>query len=221
MKGTAKVFRFNPMMDKSPYYQEYEYDYRKGMTILDVLNMIRETADPTLSYSYCCRNGHCGLCGLMANGKEVLSCKQAAQPGVRIEPLRNIRVLKDLTIDRDEYERKRPQLRLFLQRQCEQFSEPEVINMEEFEDFKTASRCVECFLCVSVCPIYKKSPHLFAGPAAFVLEARHFFDPRDDLNRKIMVKSEGIDLCNDCGLCSKVCNHGTDPASLIKKMKGA
>lgn len=220
MQGTVKIHRFNPMTDKEPYYQTYTYDYQPGMTALDVLKLIRDTQEPSLAYDWCCRNGHCGLCGMTINGKPALACRQAATPDkLTIGPLRHIRVIKDLVIDRDEYERNRPQLRLFLERQCADIAEPELIDMDAFEKFKVASRCIECFCCVSACPVYGKSPHLFPGPAAFALLARHVFDPRDQLNRSLMVWSEGIGHCTECGLCSKACRLGADPAGLIKQMK--
>lgn len=37
------------------------------MTVLDVLNLIRDRLDPTLCYDCCRRNGHCGLCGVMVD----------------------------------------------------------------------------------------------------------------------------------------------------------
>jgi len=64
---------------------------------------------------------------------------------------------------------------------------------------KIASRCVECFCCLSVCPVYGESPHCFTGPAAFALAIKHLFDPRDELNRELLLKSEGIDLCKNAG----------------------
>lgn len=220
MHSTVKIRRFNPMTDKEPYYQTYTYDYQPGMNVLDVLNQIRDSQVTSLSYDRCCRNGHCGLCGMTINGKPTLACRHVIVPGkLTIEPLRRLRVLRDLSIDRDEYERNRPQLRLFLERLCVDVPEPEFIDMEAFEDFKVASRCIECFCCVSVCPVYAKSPHIFPGPAAFVLEARHAFDPRDQLNRPLIVVSEGIGHCMECGLCSKVCHLDADPAGIIKKMK--
>jgi succinate dehydrogenase/fumarate reductase iron-sulfur protein len=206
------------MTDTKPYFKEYRYDFTKGMSVLDVLNVIHITQDSTLSYSYCCRNRHCGLCGLLVNGSPVLACKCAAQEELVLEPLKNLPVLKDLAIDRDEYESLRPQLRLFSERRREAPEEPEPIDPQRFEYFKVASRCIECFCCVSICPVYTKSPHTFAGPAALVLEARHFFDPRDELNRALIVNSEGISNCTQCGLCSKICGLSADPAGAIRRM---
>lgn len=221
MKGRARIFRYNPLVDRTPYFQVFDYEYSPGMTVLDVLHLIREREDATLQYSYCCRNGHCGLCGVRVNGREVLSCKQAAEEFLEIAPLRNIRVMKDLVIDREEYERNRPRLRLFLERQCDaEPSEPERIDMEAFELFKTASRCIECLCCVSVCPAFMQKPHLFAGPMAFALLARHFFDPRDGMDRSLVAHDEGIGCCLDCSLCSAVCRQNVDPGRLIGLMKG-
>lgn len=219
MEGIAKVLRFNPKIDEKPYFQEYNYEYKKGMTVLDVLNYIYEELDKTISYSYCCRNGHCGICAIVVDGMPVLSCKKVAVPNMTIEPLKNISVTKDLTINRDEYEKKLPKLRLFLDRQCKAETEPEKIDMSNFDKFKIASRCIECLSCVSICPAYAKSPHLFLGPMAYVLEARHLYDPRDGLNREVLLKNQGIEHCIECGLCSKVCVHKVDPAQTIINIK--
>ena len=143
---------------------------------------------------------------------------------MKIEPLRNFQVLKDLIIDREEYEKRILKLRLFLERQYGKNGstikiQPEKIDMNNFEQFKVASRCVKCSACLSVCPIYSKNQHLFLGPMGYILEARHLFDSRDDLNREIILKTEGIELCTDCGLCSEVCVHKVNPAQIIKDIK--
>lgn len=219
MKAKIKILRYNPMIDEKPYYQEFEYEYMKGMTVLDVLNYIYENIDATLAYSYSCGNGHCGLCGMTVNGKAVLACKAQAPEDTLVEPLKNINVIKDLIVDRQEYERRLPKLRLFLEREDELKSEPEKIDMLAFDKFKIASRCVECLCCVSVCPVYKQNPHLFEGPMAYALEARHYYDPRDNLNRELLLKTQGIERCIECGLCSRVCMHKVDPAGIIKSIK--
>src|SRR5680860_329408 len=113
MNGIVNILRFNPKTDEKPYYQKYNYECKEGITVLDVLNYIYEEVDSSLSYSYCCRNGHCGVCTVTVNGKPVLSCKKLAVPEMTIEPLKNIRVIKDLVIDREEYEKRLPKLRLF------------------------------------------------------------------------------------------------------------
>ena len=41
MKGQARIFRYNPFLDREPYFEDFEYDYSSGMTVLDVLNQFR------------------------------------------------------------------------------------------------------------------------------------------------------------------------------------
>ena len=71
MKGRVKISRFNPHTDRAPYFQSFEFDYAPPMTVLDVLNQVRENFAPDLGYDGCCRNGHCGLCGVKINGRFV------------------------------------------------------------------------------------------------------------------------------------------------------
>ncbi|MGI6019955.1 MAG: succinate dehydrogenase/fumarate reductase iron-sulfur subunit [Lachnospiraceae bacterium] len=215
----AKVYisRFDPCKDKEPHIECYDFDLYQGMSVLDVLNYIREEVDSTLIYDHCCRNGHCGLCAVMVNKKAALSCRRGAEDNMVIEPLRNFPVLRDLMFDREYYEKRKPALRLFLERSTGDAKDPERIDMGLFEHFKEASRCIECYSCVAQCPVFEKNPYEFSGPAAFVLEARHIFDCRDELNRELIMKSGGIDKCIGCGLCSEVCDNGVDPANIIKR----
>jgi succinate dehydrogenase/fumarate reductase iron-sulfur protein len=213
------VSRFDPETDREPYWKEYAVAVERGMTVLDLLLRIREEQDPTLAHSYCCRNVCCGLCGLTVNGTSALACRRAAEPGMRLAPLAAFPVLRDLVVQRDSYEQLRPALRLFPERTDRAEREPESIDMAAFDNFKSASRCVECLCCVSSCPVYLKDRHNFAGPAALILEARHYFDPRDRLDRAQILKSAGLGLCTGCGRCTEVCALGVDPAALIGKMK--
>jgi len=125
-KIKVKVFRFNPAKDKEPSYQTYEVPRwshdetqakvtimreARAQTVLDVLEYIFQNLDPTLSYYATCRRGHCRACGMVVNGKTVLSCLSHAKDDMKIEPLRHIQVVKDLVVkeysDRELFSRAR------------------------------------------------------------------------------------------------------------------
>lgn len=219
MIGQVTIQRFDPQKDAGPYRQEYTFRYEEGMSVLNVLNQIHEEQDPALSYSYCCKAVKCGMCGVMLNGVPCLTCEQPALPRMTLEPLRGFPVVKDLVTDRAAYEEKRPALRLYLERATPPERQPEPVDMDRFAWFKRVSRCIECYSCLTVCPVYQKKPLEFAGPCAFTLEARQVFDPRDGLDRAPLLEDLGIGRCLCCGRCSSVCPMDAGPMEAIIQMK--
>ena len=101
--GNARIQRFDPAVDKEPYYQSYEGIPYEGRTVLDVVKYIYENHDSTLSFRYECRLGLCTICKLRVNGKSVLACKKLAEPEMVIEPPRGT-VIKDLMIEMSKHE---------------------------------------------------------------------------------------------------------------------
>src|SRR5512143_2329650 len=102
---TFDIFRFDPRKDPAPYRQEFEVDLGDAdkVTVLDALFKIQQTHDKTLSFRYSCRLAMCGSCALVMNGRERLACKTLVKNlgsgPIRLEPLRHIPVIKDLTVD--------------------------------------------------------------------------------------------------------------------------
>ena len=218
-KGKVNVFRYDPERDRGPRYETYEFPFEPGMSVLDVALYIYENIDGTFTFSYCCRNSHCGLCGAKINGRAGLMCRESATPEMLLEPLDNLSVVRDLMIDRKQYEEQMPSLRLFLERVSDPPSLPEKIFHEDLERFKVVSRCVECYSCISECTTYREDRHAFLGPSGVVQLARHVFDPRDELNRHLMAYSAGIYNCTLCGRCAMVCPHGISPKATIETLR--
>src|SRR5215467_1452699 len=97
-------------------YSEYQVPYQQSMRVLDALNWIAENKAPDLAYRWLCGTKMCGTCAVRMNGREVLSCWEAVEPDMVIEPLRNLPVIRDLVVDRSPYERKVASLEPWLER---------------------------------------------------------------------------------------------------------
>src|SRR5213082_546983 len=106
---TLEVFRYHPETDTEPRFQTYTVPFMKDWVVLDALNYIKDTMDGTLTYRWSCRMGVCGSCGMMVNGDPKLTCAAFLKdyyprPGVvRIEPLANFPVLRDLIVNIDDF----------------------------------------------------------------------------------------------------------------------
>jgi len=218
-KGKVTVFRYNPEIDKHPYFQSHEFPFQPGMAVMDVVTHIYENIDGSFSFNYSCRNSHCGLCAAKINGKPGLMCRENATREMTLEPLDNFSVIRDLMVDWKHHEECMGALRLFLERVQAPASYPERIDRQDLDNFKIVSRCVACYNCTSTCPAFQENRHEFLGPACMVQLARHAYDPRDQLNREVMAYGAGLYNCTLCGKCEPVCPHGISPKENIEMLR--
>jgi fumarate reductase iron-sulfur subunit len=195
--------------------------------VLDGLNHVKDKIDGTLAFRWSCRMGVCGSCGMMVNGEPKLTCATFLQdyaPGpVKVEPLRNFPVIRDLIVDIGDFMRKLVSIKPWIVRQVEKpIEEGEYIQKpDELEDFRQYSMCINCMLCYAACPVYGLDPH-FIGPAAIALAQRYNLDNRDqgaDERNKILSEHDGIWGCTFVGECTRVCPKHVDPAGAIQRYK--
>src|SRR5207302_8267277 len=112
--ATLEVFRYLPDEEDEPRFQRYEVPYHEDWVVLDALNHIKDHIDGTLSYRWSCRMGVCGSCGMMVNGEPKLTCaaflKNYYPNPIRVEPLANFPVIRDLVINLDDFMHKLKEL---------------------------------------------------------------------------------------------------------------
>ena len=105
-----EVQRFNPETDTEPHFDSFTVPFTDDMTVLQGLQHIKDQIDGSLTFRWSCRMAICGSCGKMINGVPSLSCHTFLRdlyPGpVRIEPLANFPVIRDLAIDQTDFLRK-------------------------------------------------------------------------------------------------------------------
>ena len=226
-KITLEVARFNPERHSEPEFAKYEVPFRKDWVILDALNYIKDKQDGSLSYRWSCRMGVCGSCGMMVDGEPKLTCAtflSSYVPGpVRVEPLRNFPVVRDLVIEMTDFMVKLKKVKPWIVRKDEKsLSEGEYLQTpEQLENYKQFSMCINCLLCYAACPVYGLD-NLFTGPAAIALAQRYNMDSRDEgarERREILSEHEGIWSCTFVGECTQVCPKHVDPAGAIQQYK--
>jgi fumarate reductase iron-sulfur subunit len=224
---TLQVTRYRPEQETEPTIQEYEVPAPKEWVVLDGLNYVKDQLDGTLSYRWSCRMGICGSCGMTVNGEPKLTCATFLAdyaPGpVRVEPLRNFPVIRDLVVEIGDFMRKLASVKPWIVRGQEKpLSEGEYLQTpEELDEYKQFSMCINCMLCYAACPIYGLDPK-FIGPAAIALAQRYNLDSRDegaDERQALLSDDEGIWGCTFVGECTTVCPKHVDPAGAIQRYK--
>ena len=224
---TLQVARYRPEKGSEAAFDSFEVPCPRDWVILDGLNYIKDQLDGTLSYRWSCRMGICGSCGMTINGEPKLTCATFLAdyaPGpVRVEPLRNFPVIRDLIVDIGDFMRKLVRVKPWIVRDEEQpLSAGEYLQTPvQLDDYKQFSMCINCMLCYAACPIYGLDPK-FIGPAAIALAQRYNLDSRDEGSgerMKLLSEHEGIWGCTFVGECTKVCPKHVDPAGAIQRYK--
>jgi len=224
---TMQVARYRPEEDGGQSVQAYEVPCPKDWVVLDGLNYIKDRLDGSLSYRWSCRMGVCGSCGMTVNGEPKLTCEtflsEYGNGPVRVEPLRNFPVIRDLVVEIGDFMRKLVMVKPWIIRADEQdVSAGEYRQTPaELDEYKQFSMCINCMLCYSACPIYGLEP-AFIGPAAIALAQRYNLDSRDEGSAErldVLSEHDGIWGCTFVGECTEVCPKHVDPAGAIQRYK--
>ncbi len=225
--ATFRIKRYNPEKRPDPYYEDFEYDFPEGATLLDCLNHIKWTQDGSLTYRMSCRSAICGSCGMKGNGHALLACqRQAAQllksgdQVITVEPLGNMPVIKDLVTDFKEFWEKVDQVKPYLQNKEKAPEQERQQSPEEFRKIDATSTCIMCGACYSDCNTLEVDKN-FLGPAALAKAQRFVGDSRDHATReriKELSKPGGMWDCTHCGECVERCPKPAEPFYRIKEL---
>src|SRR5436190_15321991 len=102
------IYRYNPETDEKPYMQDFDVDTKENacVMVLDVLLVIKNKMDETLTLRRSCREGVCGSDGMNINGKNGLACTthlSSLKEPVMIRPLPGLPVVRDLVVDMTQF----------------------------------------------------------------------------------------------------------------------
>jgi fumarate reductase iron-sulfur subunit len=209
---TIKVQRFDPSVDKEPYYKTYTVPYEdKDISQLSALKALRYINQfiESIGFDYNCRFGGCGRCGIMVDGIPKLACFAPLSEGKEhtLEPLQGFPVVRDLVIDRSKtYER-------FLNssvsiKTLDPIVKPKPIEAELWwKTLNPLNRCKECMSCYAVCTALQveKRWESFIGPGAMMQIYQRAMDTEDKADRISQAAFSGAFQCVQCGLCNTVC----------------
>ena len=228
MEFTLKIERYDPDTDQGRL-QEFTVDAPETATLLDVLDVVKDTVDGSVTYRKSCRMAVCGSCGMRMDGAAVLACKTPMAPLAEegrvpvISPMGNLPVIKDLVVDMDPFWAKFKAVKPWL----EEDDRPPVkewrVQQEELDRVMTEALCIQCGCCVSECNSMEADPD-FLGPAALAKAARFVNDVRDRGGKsrlEIYNGPHGVWDCTRCYFCNQRCPKGVHPRDAIAKVGAA
>src|SRR5438477_1130949 len=208
-----------------PRFEQHMIDVGEKASILDALFALQRGPCPDLAFRFSCRVGMCGSCAMVVNGREQLACStlvQAIGSSLRIEPLRNLPVKRDLAVDMEPFF-------AAYQRTLPHFTPRDDLDSNDFHRIPHDSKewkalnhqpqCIDCGACYSACTLVTLHPR-YVGPMALNRALGLVLDPRDarrDERLKLVTGESGAFRCHTLGNCRDVCPRGISPTHSIER----
>lgn len=211
-------------------FQDFTLPRRASQTVLDVVTEIQRTQDPTLSYRFACRVGMCGSCAMVVNGRPRWTCRTRVAEALDgdalvLEPLRNMPVVKDLTVDMTPFFEK--------WRDAHGYFEPGAAPPDDFAVVRPDSpkrraadagvECINCGVCYSACDVVDWNKD-YLGPAALNRAWTLVNDVRDQGQAARLAAVSGDAGCHSCHShmsCTEFCPKDLAPTFAIAGLKRA
>lgn len=222
---TFQIRRYEPATGNESYKQEYTLAVPRGMTVLEALLRLQGEQDGTLAFRYACRGAVCGSCAMIINGHVELACRTQVHSiegdTITIEPLPNLRVLKDLIVDMDTFLHKNMAVQPWLQPNALDPERERLVDPVQWAEAEPYTNCILCASCYGVCPAVQRDPG-YLGPAALAKHYRFLADVRDtsDDHRLERVDTKtGVWGCDMVWNCVEICPKGVPPTQGIGKTR--
>ena len=229
MRINVKILRFNPEQDKKAHWQTFAVEAQPSDRVLDVLNQVKWYMDPTLTFRRSCGHGICGSDAMLIGGRNRLACKTLLRDVVKsggtltIEPIRGLKVERDLLVDMDPFfESYKAIMPYFINEDPEPAGE-RLQSPELADRMKHSSNCILCACCTTSCPIFWVNGS-YLGPAAIVQAHRFIFDSRDQATHQrlnIMNQNTGVWRCRTAYNCTEACPRDIPITTIIEEVKRA
>jgi fumarate reductase iron-sulfur subunit len=212
-------------------FQSFELPRRTSQTVLDVVTEIQREQDATLSYRFACRVGMCGSCAMVVNGRPRWTCRtrvaQVVGDGgvLRLEPLRNFPVVKDLAVDMAEFFDKWRAAKGVFEAGPQPAADfavvPPATPARQAAD--AGIECIGCGICYSACDVVAWDPD-YLGPAALNRAWTLHNDVRDrgqDARMAAISGRSGCQACHTHMSCTTFCPKAIAPTYSIAGLKRA
>jgi fumarate reductase iron-sulfur subunit len=209
-------------------FEDFEVPQQPSQTILDVVTWIQRHADASLSYRFACRVGMCGSCAMMVNGIPRWTCrthvnKVMRDNRLRIEPLRNLPVIKDLVCDMTEFFEKWKQARGHFEGKTTRNDKVATIspNSPGRQAASAAVECINCAICYASCDVVAWNRD-YMGPAALNRAWSLQNDERDSAQAERLQAVAGDAGCHQCHSqqgCATYCPNELNPTASIAGLK--
>lgn len=236
MKITVRVWRQKNANAKGGMVSYQLDDVSGDMSFLEMLDVLNEKltldGDEPIAFDSDCREGICGMCGLVINGlahgpeARTTTCQlqmRSFNDGdvIEVEPWRAqpFTVLKDLVVDRSSFDRI-IQAGGFITAPTGTAPEAHATPVAKTDADRAfdAATCIGCGACVAACP--NGSASLFLGAKITHLGTLPQGQPERDSRALDMLHQhdeEGFGGCTQIGECTAVCPVGI-PLDMISQL---
>ena len=208
----------------------YDVPRLENQTVLDVVTYVQRKLDATLSYRFSCRVGMCGSCAMTVNGRPRWTCRThvarvATSGRLEIAPLKNLPVIKDLTVDMRDFFTKGVR--------AGGVFKPTRSRADDFARIPPADpkrrvaddgiECIGCAICYAACDVVSWNPD-YLGPAALNRAWTLVNDSRDGAGAARLRAVAGDAGCHSCHSqqgCQEHCPKHLNPTAAIAGLKRA
>ncbi|MBN1398809.1 MAG: succinate dehydrogenase/fumarate reductase iron-sulfur subunit [Bacteroidetes bacterium] len=227
MNFTLKIWRQKNQKDEGRF-ETYEVKNispdASFLEMLDILNnqLVLENCDP-VAFDHDCREGICGSCGMMINGRAHGKGRKQATCDVRmrsftdgetitVEPWRAnpFPVIKDLIVDRSAFDRIM-QAGGFISVRTGSAPDANSIPVckDNAEEAMDAAACIGCGACVAACPNSSAMLFVAAKVSQLALLPQGQPERKERVQRMItQMDKEGFGNCSNNYACEAECPKG-------------